>query len=165
MPGGQAGLDPRGQRVPLDKLGGDIKILAGLPAFVHGDDIGMPQLGGGFGLAQESLAIGVVVAGQPGHFQGDFAVEQRVVGPIDAAIRAGTEHATELEASDHARQWGPGIECSRGRIDGALVLAIVGGRCRTLIAHRTALYLPLPAIAKSVDHFVKLGTGVAHRLT
>jgi hypothetical protein len=64
------------QRDALDELGDDGGQAVEAGDLVDGDDVGVAELGGGAGLAEEALAVGIALqhAGM-GQLQGDEAVQ------------------------------------------------------------------------------------------
>ena len=75
-------------------------MLAGATGLEDGDDVRMPQPRRGASFAEKSFRQRRIVGSQTRHFQGDFAVQLRIVGTIDAAESALAEQGAHLKAAD-----------------------------------------------------------------
>ena len=79
-----------------------------LAEIVDGDDVPVRELAGGARFAEEALAqLGVVLDGGRDDLQGDFALEQRVVGLIDNAHPTLTDFLDDPIAPDRGSSAGP----------------------------------------------------------
>jgi len=89
------------QALALHELHDDVDLSVGLPNLVDGGDVGMSQLGGQPGLAEETVAgLGTCqeVAGQD--FDGHRSPQHLVMGPIDHAHAAGADGVGDGELSE-----------------------------------------------------------------
>jgi len=88
---GDAGAD----HVRLDSI-----VSEGLAKSFAGENVGMIQLSGGARFTFEAGApVGLGAKIGRKNFQGDFAFELRIAGPVDFAHPAGTERCDDLIAA------------------------------------------------------------------
>ena len=87
------------KRDAADEVADDVDRVAVAADFVDADDVGMAQLGGGAGFAEELFLLLGRHAASPRNFDGHRAIELLVAGLPHAAEAADAEPLDQLEAA------------------------------------------------------------------
>jgi hypothetical protein len=99
----RAAADVLAQRRAAHQLHDEVGVLVRLGDLVDDDDVGVVELRGGAGLAQEATGgVADVVAALLDELDGDGAAEHFVLGPVDDAHAARAERLTDEVAPDLA---------------------------------------------------------------
>jgi len=96
------------QRLPLDVLHGDVGVILLLHDIVDGDDVGVGQLPGGLGLADEAMTglpglLGGDAGGDGDHLDGDLPLDLGVVGQVNNPHGPFADLAEDLETTKRLR--------------------------------------------------------------
>src|SRR4051812_29855543 len=89
---------PLRQRLPRDKLRRNIVLRSNLTALIHRYDVRMAQSRRRLGLGAEALNLVLVVRPKNRHLESHFAVELRIVSPIDSPVSSLPEQLFELKS-------------------------------------------------------------------